>query len=75
VAETAPTQSEADALPAAEKHRAADTSNDYPVPGGALFIPLVSVDHRENLLLDVCCRVVSGARRPLGDTPGLLAVL
>lgn len=46
-------QAEADALIAMEKHRFDDTHWDYPGLGGAVIIPLVSVNKRENFLLDV----------------------
>lgn len=47
------TQAEADALIAAEKHRVDDQTRDFPMLGGCLSIPLVSVDKRETFTLDV----------------------
>src|SRR5690349_3665382 len=47
------TQSEADALIAMEKHRVNDDAWDYPGLGVSLSIPLVSIDKRENFILDV----------------------
>ncbi|MDI6788671.1 MAG: hypothetical protein QME51_09895 [Planctomycetota bacterium] len=47
------TQAEADALIALEKHRIDDTPYDYPAQGGAICIPLISTDKRENFLLDI----------------------
>jgi hypothetical protein len=47
------TQAEADALIAMEKHRADDRKYDFPVAGDKLMIPLLSVDKRENFILDV----------------------
>lgn len=46
-------QAEANALIAMEKHRFDDTRWDYPGLGGAVIIPLVSTNKRENFLLDV----------------------
>lgn len=46
-------QTEADALIAMEKHRFDDTRWDYPGLGGAIIIPLISHNKRENFLLDV----------------------
>ncbi|MHB8881720.1 MAG: DUF6978 family protein [Thermodesulfovibrionales bacterium] len=46
-------QAEADALIAMEKHRLNDTRWDYPGLGGTVIIPLVSMNRRENFLLDV----------------------
>lgn len=47
------TQQEADILIAMEKHRQDDQPHDYPVLGGSVSIPLVSVDKRESFLLDI----------------------
>lgn len=47
------TQSEADALIAIEKHRINNDIHQYPALGGAVVIPLVSIDKRENFSLDV----------------------
>jgi hypothetical protein len=47
------TQSEADALIAMEKRRADSGEYDFPELGGAVSIPLVSPDRRENFLLDL----------------------
>ncbi len=46
-------QAEANALIAMEKHRFDDTRWDYPGLGGAVIIPLVSINKRENFLLDL----------------------
>lgn len=47
------TQAEADALIALEKHRVDDRSWQAPTIGGSVCIPLVSVDRKENFLLDL----------------------
>lgn len=47
------TQQEAEALIALEKHRVDDSQWDYPGLGGAIRIPLVSGDKKENFFLDV----------------------
>ncbi len=47
------TQPEADALIAMEKHRLDDTRWDYPGLGGTIIVPLISVNKRENFLLDL----------------------
>ncbi len=47
------TQPEADALIAMDKHRLDDARWDYPGLGGAIIIPLISQNKRENFLLDV----------------------
>jgi len=47
------TQAEADALIALAKHRLDATEWDYPDLGGAVSIPLVSADRREQFLLDL----------------------
>ena len=47
------TQAEADALIAMEKRRVDDERLDYPALGGSISVPLVSLDKRENFLLDV----------------------
>jgi hypothetical protein len=47
------TQAEADALIAMPKIRASDDMWNYPSLGGAISIPLVSPDKRENFLLDI----------------------
>jgi hypothetical protein len=53
MAEISLTQDEADALISMEKVRASDERWDYPSLGGVICVPLVSVDKRENFLLDV----------------------
>lgn len=47
------TQAEADALIAMPKIRTNDETLDYPSLGGAISIPLISPDKRENFLLDI----------------------
>jgi hypothetical protein len=47
------TQQEAEALIALEKNRVDDSHWDYPGLGGAIRIPLVSSDKKENFFLDV----------------------
>jgi len=47
------TQAEADALIEMEKQRADDTTHSFPSLGGSLVVPLVSVNGRENFLLDI----------------------
>jgi len=47
------TQAEAEALIAMEKHRLDDARWDYPGLGGSISIPLVSIDKREDFLLDI----------------------
>ena len=47
------TQTEADALIAVAKHRVYMTEWDYPDLGGAISVPLVSTDRREQFLLDL----------------------
>lgn len=47
------TQAEADALIAMEKRRIDDTIWNYPGLGGTIFVPLTSVDKRENFFLDI----------------------
>lgn len=47
------TQAEADALITMEKHRLDDQRIDYPFTGGAISVPLISVDKRERFLLDI----------------------
>ncbi len=47
------TQAEADTLIAMEKHRISDDNWDYPITGASISIPLLSLDKRENFLLDV----------------------
>ena len=46
-------QAEADALIALAKRRADDDERKFPQPGERLVIPLVSVDRREDFLLDI----------------------
>jgi hypothetical protein len=53
VAEVNLTQAEADALIALAKHRVDTTQWDYPDLGGALSVPIVSADRREQFLLDL----------------------
>jgi hypothetical protein len=48
-----PTQAEADALLAMEKHRIDDSRWDFPDPGESMHIPLVSANGRENFHLDI----------------------
>ena len=47
------TQAEADALLILEKHRADDSTYEYPGLGGSIRVPLVSSDKRESFILDV----------------------
>jgi len=47
------TQAEADALIALEKIKVNDDSWSYPALGGSVSIPLISLNKRENFLLDV----------------------
>ncbi|MEX1127696.1 MAG: hypothetical protein WEB50_03915 [Vicinamibacterales bacterium] len=47
------TQADADALLTMEKHKAEDTTYEYPSLGGAIRIPLQSPDKREVFFLDV----------------------
>lgn len=47
------TQSEADALLALEKRKAGDVLWSFPTMGGSISIPLVSMDAREDFILDV----------------------
>jgi hypothetical protein len=47
------TQAEADALIAMAKHRADDQEWQYPDLGGAVSVPLVSADRREQFMLDL----------------------
>lgn len=47
------TQPEADALIAMEKHCIGSRVWDHPGPGGAISIPLSSIDRKENFLLDI----------------------
>lgn len=47
------TQAEADALFSMEKHRVDDQRWDFPSLGGAIMIPLVSVNKKEQFVLDV----------------------
>lgn len=47
------TQTEADALIALAKHRVDATEWNYPDLGGAVSVPLVSADRREQFLLDL----------------------
>ncbi|MBI2800690.1 MAG: hypothetical protein HYX63_10500 [Gammaproteobacteria bacterium] len=47
------TQAEADVLIAMVKHRLDTTEWDYPDFGGVISVPLVSIDRREQFLLDV----------------------
>jgi hypothetical protein len=47
------TQAEADALIAMPKIRTSDETWNYPSMGGAISIPLISPDKRENFLLDI----------------------
>jgi MoaA/NifB/PqqE/SkfB family radical SAM enzyme len=51
--ETDISQAEADELIAMEKHRADENEYDFPSLGGAISIPLVSVDKREEFILDL----------------------
>lgn len=46
-------QSEADLLLEMEKSKVDDTRWDYPGLGGSITIPLISIDKRENFLLDI----------------------
>lgn len=47
------TQAEANALIALAKHQVDETEWDYPDLGGAVSIPLVSADRREQFILDL----------------------
>jgi hypothetical protein len=47
------TQDEADALLAAEKHRANEDQSDFPTGGESIVVPLQSADKREQFLLDL----------------------
>lgn len=47
------TQAEADALIAMEKHKINDDVWQYPSLGGAISIPLISANKRENFILDI----------------------
>jgi hypothetical protein len=47
------TQTEADALIAMAKHRVDTNEWDYPGLGGAISVPLVSADRREQFVLDL----------------------
>lgn len=51
--EVALSREEAAALLAMEKHRADDNVYEYPAFGGAIHIPLQSIDRRETFTLDV----------------------
>jgi len=53
MAEISLTQEEADKLIAMEKHHVENVEYNFPDPGGAIHVPLVSADKRENFLLDV----------------------
>ena len=53
MADVSLTQSDADALLAMEKHRVDDTVYDYPSLGGAVRIPLQSLDKHETFILDI----------------------
>lgn len=53
MAETTLTQAEADTLLAMEKHRVDDTRHVFPALGGSIEISLVSVNKREEFLLDI----------------------
>ncbi|MBA4313266.1 MAG: hypothetical protein C0417_11630 [Chlorobiaceae bacterium] len=47
------TQAEADRLIAIQKIKVSDTPWEYPVQGSGISIPLVSIDKKENFLLDI----------------------
>jgi hypothetical protein len=47
------TQAEADALIALPKVKESEEHYHYPIPGGRIAIPLVSVNRRENFFLDI----------------------
>jgi hypothetical protein len=53
VADIVLTQAEADALMAMPKRQSDDEWRDYPVLGGAVSVPLVSMDRREAFVLDI----------------------
>ena len=55
-------QAEADALIAAAKRRADDEERNFPSPGDRLVIPLVSIDKREDFLLDITRLQISVAK-------------
>jgi len=47
------TQAEADALMAMDKAKANDLTYAYPTSGGLLMVPLISVDGREEFVMDI----------------------
>lgn len=53
MADSNPTQAEADALIAIEKHRVNEDRHDFPMGGQSLVLPLQSTDRREQFLLDL----------------------
>ncbi|MFH1743640.1 MAG: hypothetical protein ABIH23_31940 [bacterium] len=53
MADMNPTQADADALIAMEKHRVDASMYSYPMPGDSLSVPLVSADKRESFILDI----------------------
>ena len=46
-------QADADALIAMKKRRADDQYYEFPGPGGKVAIPLISIDRREDFLMDI----------------------
>ncbi len=69
------TQSEADALFAMEKDRADDEWRDFPGLGGVLCIPLKSVDHREEFILDITRSRIKLRKNTLQNRARTLVVL
>jgi len=53
VAELNLVQAEADILIELEKHRSDDKNWEYPILGGGLTIPLISVNQKEHFILDI----------------------
>jgi hypothetical protein len=53
MAEVNLTQADADMLIAMDKHHIESAQYDFPDPGAAIHVPLVSSDKREHFLLDV----------------------
>jgi hypothetical protein len=53
MADLNPTQADADALIALEKHRINDDRHDFPFGGGSLVLGLQSPDKREQFFLDI----------------------
>ncbi|KJU83820.1 prophage protein [Candidatus Magnetobacterium bavaricum] len=76
-------QAEADALIAMSKYCINDNRTDYPDFGGALRIPLVSENKREEFMLDITrgrialskCTFQNRSRQPVADITRVHAVL